>query len=223
MEKIFFEGFFLQASLIFALGAQNIFVLDSGVNKRHPLVVCLVCFICDALLITLGVWGVGSFFSSSFSSKILLGVIGVIFLFHYGISKILQKTDEFTHANSQKNEDIKRSIKTCVLMSVTFSLLNPHAYLDAFLLIGGYATQFSSLDQRLMLGAGASIFSLVWFIFLSLASHIAGPLLREPRIYRYVNQFAGVLLIFLSVKLSRDIWSWINDDIITASTTNLIK
>ena len=39
MNQVFLEGFLLQASLIFALGAQNLFVLESGLKKQHPRVV----------------------------------------------------------------------------------------------------------------------------------------------------------------------------------------
>jgi len=220
MEKFFFEGFFLQASLIFALGAQNIFVLDSGINKKSPITVCFVCFICDSILILLGVWGVGSFFSTSEYSRILLGFIGVVFLLKYGISKILYKEDQTIKKQSSFDQ---RSINKMIVLAITFSLLNPHAYLDAFLLIGGYSAQYTVLSERLTLGAGAAIFSLVWFLFLTLASHIARPILEEPKVFNNVNRFAGCLLIFLSIKLGHDIWGWINEDSVLVGITKIMQ
>ena len=87
MEKIFFEGFSLQASLIFALGAQNIFVLESGLRKTHSLTISLVCFLCDLILIMLGVAGAATIFNLFPSLKFAIGIVGVIFLFIYGFQK----------------------------------------------------------------------------------------------------------------------------------------
>ena len=62
MIEIFIQGFLLQASLILALGAQNIFVLNSGLRKQKHLLVALVSSICDMLLVFIGVLGVATIF-----------------------------------------------------------------------------------------------------------------------------------------------------------------
>ena len=36
-------GFFTGLSLILALGAQNIFVIEQGLKKQHVFLVCLIC------------------------------------------------------------------------------------------------------------------------------------------------------------------------------------
>lgn len=208
MHSLFFEGFFLQASLIFALGAQNIFVLESGLKKQNPLIVSFACFICDLFLIMLGVAGAGTIFSSFSQLKILIGVLGVFFLFQYGISKIFIPQTPF----SENAEDpLKKSIKRSILLSVTFSILNPHAYLDAFILIGGYSTKYAELDERVMIGLGAAIFSLTWFICLSSASSLMKPILSNNRSYKMVTICSGLLLLFMSFKLGQDVYGWITD------------
>jgi L-lysine exporter family protein LysE/ArgO len=45
MLQVFLEGFLLQASLIFALGAQNLFVMESGIRRHYHLTVSFVCFL----------------------------------------------------------------------------------------------------------------------------------------------------------------------------------
>jgi L-lysine exporter family protein LysE/ArgO len=47
-------GFFTGLSLILAIGAQNIFVIEQGLKKQHVFLVCLVCSISDLILIFLG-------------------------------------------------------------------------------------------------------------------------------------------------------------------------
>src|SRR6478736_5021279 len=43
-------GFFLGASLIIAIGAQNAFILRQGLLGRHVFVLCLICALSDAVL-----------------------------------------------------------------------------------------------------------------------------------------------------------------------------
>ena len=49
-------GFFTGLSLILAIGAQNIFVIEQGLKKQYVFLVCLICSISDLLLIFLGIF-----------------------------------------------------------------------------------------------------------------------------------------------------------------------
>lgn len=208
MQGLFLEGLFLQASLIFALGAQNIFVLESGLKKQHPLPVSFVCFFCDLLLIMLGVAGAGTIFSAFSQLKILIGVIGVLFLVRYGLSKIFQRTEILEVDNGDL---LKRTLRRSIILAVTFSILNPHAYLDAFILIGGYSTKYELLSERFFIGFGAACFSLIWFLFLSCASSYMKPLFSNSKSLRIITTTSGLILLFLSFQLGHDVYGWIMD------------
>jgi len=86
----FLQGLLLQASLILAFGAQNIFVLHSGLRRQRHLLVAFVSSLCDTFLIFVGVLGVATFFVKFPVLKTGLGMVGVGFLFYYGILKILE-------------------------------------------------------------------------------------------------------------------------------------
>ena len=49
-------GFLTGLSLILALGAQNIFVIEQGLKKQYVFLVCLICSISDLILICLGIF-----------------------------------------------------------------------------------------------------------------------------------------------------------------------
>ena len=49
-------GFFTGLSLILALGAQNIFVIEQGLKKNYIFIVCLICSLSDLILIFLGIF-----------------------------------------------------------------------------------------------------------------------------------------------------------------------
>ena len=45
--EFLFLGFFTGLSLILALGAQNVFVIEQGLKKQYVFIVCLICSISD--------------------------------------------------------------------------------------------------------------------------------------------------------------------------------
>jgi L-lysine exporter family protein LysE/ArgO len=216
--EIFLEGLLLQASLILALGAQNLFILESGLKKHYPIGVSFVCFFCDLLLITLGVAGAASVFNVYPELKILIGALGAIFLFQYGLSKVLNSDRGFSAADVLGDKSLKKSI----LLAVTFSILNPHAYLDAFVLIGGFSSKYAELNDRLLLGFGAAIFSLLWFLMLSGASTTMKPLLANPKRLRFFMTTAGLCLMYLSGKLGFSVLDWMSEGEMGPKITSLI-
>lgn len=206
MLTTFLQGFFLQASLILALGAQNIFVLNSGLRKQRHLLVALVSSVCDTLLIFVGVLGVATFFIQFPILKISLGIIGVLFLFYYGALKLKEAKNatEFSLTSQQA-----LSVKQVIVASLGFSLLNPHVYLDTVVLIGGYSSKFNLLAERFYFGAGASVFSTIWFFALAFLASLGSQLLKNPKAMRLVSFISGLILLTLSIKLGHDVLSWI--------------
>ena len=85
-------GFFTGLSLILAIGAQNIFVIEQGLKKQHIFLVCFVCSISDLFLIFLGIF-LFHYFIQYFNNTIelIFNILLVIFLidFIYSIMKLL--------------------------------------------------------------------------------------------------------------------------------------
>lgn len=59
----FFSGLMITAGLIVAIGAQNAFVLKQGLIKHNITAIVLTCWLCDVLLISAGVFGIGALLS----------------------------------------------------------------------------------------------------------------------------------------------------------------
>ena len=203
----FWEGFFLQASLIVALGAQNIFVLESGLKKRHHILVAGVCSLCDLALIAIGVGGAATLFVQLPILKILFGAIGVGFLVFYGGKKIAEACK--TTAVSEAADLHIRSIKKTIWWTLGFSLLNPHVYLDTIVLIGGYSTKFDDLAIRFIFGLGAGTLSILWFFTLAIFASVMGRFLKSPNALRAIAAVSGIILLLLAWKLGHDVLVWI--------------
>ncbi|MFY8113336.1 MAG: LysE family transporter, partial [Rhabdaerophilum sp.] len=56
----FVSGFLIGGGLIIAIGAQNAFILRQGIRREHVFPLALICSVSDALLIALGVAGLGA-------------------------------------------------------------------------------------------------------------------------------------------------------------------
>ncbi len=207
MIQVFLEGFLLQASLIMALGAQNLFVLESGMRKQYHLTVSFTCFLCDLTIIMLGVMGAATLFHHFPEFKIVVGIVGIIFLLQYGIGKLRSPKEDVYLSDVIKEKSLRKSI----LSAITFSVLNPHAYLDGIVLIGGYSSKYAELPMRIGVGLGAASCSLVWFLVLSSASGMMMPVFQNPKRMRFMMGTAGLVLIFLSVRLSVDVYGWLQD------------
>ncbi|MBC8044233.1 MAG: amino acid transporter [Rhizobacter sp.] len=205
--EVFLQGFLLQASLILALGAQNLFVLDSGLKRRRHLFVAFVCSVCDIILILLGVLGAASVFLQVPVLKIIFGLLGVGFLVFYGVMKLgesLKPNESLTAASPETT-----TLKQTLLATLGFSLLNPHVYLDTVVLIGGYAAQFPATSERFFFGLGAGSFSTIWFFGLAFLASVFNRLIHNRFAMRLIALVSGAVLLWLAVKLGGDVWVWI--------------
>ena len=82
-------GFFTGLSLILAIGAQNIFVIEQGLKKQHTFLVCLVCTLSDLLLIFSGIL-LFHFFHQYLNLfvELVLNITLIIFLIYFIYSKV---------------------------------------------------------------------------------------------------------------------------------------
>jgi L-lysine exporter family protein LysE/ArgO len=203
MLQIFMQGFLLQASLILALGAQNIFILNSGLRRERHLFAALISSICDTFLVFIGVLGAATFFVQYPLLQKVLGILAVGFLAYYGALKIREFKNGITLPIDRPSAT---SYNQTLLASLGFSLLNPHVYLDTVVLIGGFSSKFSSHLDRFYFGAGASVFSTIWFFALASLASYARLLLKSDAAMRKVSLISGIILIVLSLKLGFELF-----------------
>ena len=72
-------GFLTGLSLILAIGAQNVFVIEQGLKKQHIFLVCMVCAISDLILIFLGIF-LFHYFVGFFNTLVEL-ILNILLLF----------------------------------------------------------------------------------------------------------------------------------------------
>lgn len=190
-------GFFLGGGLIVAIGAQNAFVLRLGLLRQHVFAVCLLCAICDAVLIILGIAGLGSLVSNS---PLLLNIAtygGALFLFVYGVMAFRRA---WSPDAMQMAQQTAMSLGVALSTALAFTFLNPHVYLDTVVLVGSISAQYSG-QARIAFGVGAVSASIVWFFALGYGARLLAPLFAMPRSWQVLDVLIGCVMWTLATSL----------------------
>ena len=188
--EFLFLGFFTGLSLILALGAQNIFVIEQGLKKQYVFIVCLICSISDFILIFLGIF-LFEYFNDLFTKQIelLFNILLFIFLIYFISTKI---RSNYSNINFEiKTETYK--LKNIFLKTLVFTYLNPHVYSDTVFFLGNLSKNFELADKY-SFGLGASISSFIFFFTLGYLSKFTSNYLKSPRIWKIIN---NIIILFM--------------------------
>ncbi|MET8979587.1 LysE/ArgO family amino acid transporter [Streptomyces sp. NPDC004539] len=190
-------GFGTGLSLIVAIGAQNAFVLRQGVRRDAVLPVVAICALSDALLIALGIGGVGALVVAWPGVLTAVGWVGGAFLLGYGalaVRRVVRPQGALA-AEGDTAGSVKRAVLTCLALT----WLNPHVYLDTVFLLGSIAADRGSL--RWTFGFGAAAASLCWFAALGFGARLLSRFLTRPAAWRVLDGFVAATMIVLGVTL----------------------
>ena len=193
----FFSGFSLGLSLILAIGAQNAFVLKQGIKKQHVFLVCTICALSDAVLIFVGVSGFGYVVERYQVIKTAALWGGFVFLSIYGL-RSLYSAFSASHTLTSGDEETRGAAKTA-LLTLAFTWLNPHVYLDTALLLGSVSTKFG--ERAGLFGVGAMCASFAFFFSLGYGARFLAPLFQKPAAWKILEFFVGVTMITLGAML----------------------
>jgi len=193
MEYLLF-GFVTGLSLILAIGAQNIFVIEQGLKKQHVFLVCIVCAISDLILIFLGIF-LFHYFIQYFNSiiELVFNVLLVIFLLHFIYSKI-KNYNSSVILNSEKKNISKLKI---LLKTLGFTYLNPHVYSDTVFFLGNFSKNFL-INEKILFGLGASIASFLFFFLIGYLSKFLSQYAQNQKIWKVINIFIITFMSFLT-------------------------
>ena len=185
-------GFFSGLSLILAIGAQNIFVIEQGLKKQYIFLVCIICSISDLLLIFLGIFlfqYFGNFFNSTI--ELILNILLFIFLAHFIYGKISIQKNKINFNQGIKNI----SLTGIITKTLAFTYLNPHVYSDTVFFLGNFSKNLLVIDKYYF-GIGATIASFLFFFAIGYLSKFFSKYLQSDKIWRKINLF---IIFFMSL------------------------
>ena len=185
-------GFFTGLSLILAIGAQNIFVIEQGLKKQYIFLVCIICSISDLILIFLGIF-LFHYFTQYFNSiiELIFNIALIVFLIHFIYTKIRShnKTINF-------NKDFTNiSALNISFKTLAFTYLNPHVYSDTVFFLGNFSKNFL-LNQKITFGIGAAVASFIFFYIIGYLSKYLSKYAQNQKVWKVINIF---IILFMSL------------------------
>ena len=187
-----FLGFFTGLSLILAIGAQNIFVIEQGLKKQYVFLVCLICSLSDLFLIFLGIF-LFQYFGDLFNPKVelILNILLFVFLGYFIYGKISVQKNKINFNYQIKNI----SLIGIITKTLAFTYLNPHVYSDTVFFLGNFSKNLIMIDKYYF-GIGASIASFLFFFSIGYLSKLLSRHLQSVLIWKKINLF---IVIFMSI------------------------
>ena len=188
-------GFFTGLSLILAIGAQNIFVIEQGLKKQYIFLVCFVCSISDLFLIFIGIFLFHYFFQYFNSTiELIFNILLIFFLIYFIYSKI-----KLYNSKVDFNDEIKNISKFNIfLKTLGFTYLNPHVYSDTVFFLGNFSKNLT-INQKISFGIGASIASFVFFFFIGYLSKYFSQYANNKKVWKTINLFIISFMIFIII------------------------
>ena len=199
-------GFITGLSLILALGAQNIFVIEQGLKTEFVLIVCLICPLSDFLLIFLGIF-IFNYFEEFFTplNELILNILLLLFLLNFIRVKVRSEILKF-NLNITK---AKHSLTTVVSKTLGFTYLNPHVYSDTVFFLGNFSKDFI-FNQKILFGIGASISSFIFFFIIGYMSKFLSNYLKTARVWKIINILIIIFMSTLSYYVLVNIFNFFN-------------
>ncbi len=198
--EFFLLGFFTGLSLILAIGAQNIFVIEQGLKKQYVFLVCIICSLSDFLLIFFGIF-LFHFFHQYFNLfvELTLNVFLIIFLIYFIYSKI-----KSIKRNINFNSEVKETSKVEIFFkTLGFTYLNAHVYSDTVFFLGNFSKNFL-LDEKIYFGIGASIASFIFFFMLGYLSTYFSKYTQNYRVWKFINILIVCFMSLLTIYIIKE-------------------
>jgi L-lysine exporter family protein LysE/ArgO len=194
-------GLLTGLSLIVAIGAQNAFVLRSGIQGGIGIVapIVLVCALSDAVLIFAGVAGIGALIQQAPVALLIVRIVGSAFLIVYGllaVRRIFRPRELDPTAGKPQ-----LTTGTAILTALALTWLNPHVYLDTLILLGSIANH-QGVDARWWWAGGAILASCIWFSALGFGARFLRPFFSRARSWQILDALIAIVMITIGIRIA---------------------
>ncbi len=198
----FIVGFTLGISIIISLGMQNIFLIKQGARQHYAYLSAAICFICDSALIIIGVLGIGQLITHYGKLLFFLHYLTIAFLMCYAILALKRAINPHYKMTMEVQHFNQRSTKrTIMLLALSFSLLNPQAIMETFIIVGGLGSTYVGMEQWFYI-MGVMTSSLIWFYFLvTLTYYLGQRYLKNALAWRLLESVSGVIMLIIALNL----------------------
>jgi L-lysine exporter family protein LysE/ArgO len=197
MLPIFARGVVLGLGLVMPLGPQNAFIFQRASSLErfsYLLPVLFVSILCDAALVLGAILG-GQLLDPLIRWQSLISILGACFLLY--LSWGMWKSASVAAWTDQVRP---LSVGQQVLYTFSVSLLNPHAILDTFFVIGSVSAKYIGLEKHVF-AFGCILVDALWFIGLGVAGFYLRRMKNGDKAVRMTNRISAVIMFIIAVDL----------------------
>ncbi|GGY20284.1 LysE/ArgO family amino acid transporter [Paludibacterium paludis] len=192
--SVMFSAFGLAFAQIVGIGPQNAYVLRQGIARSHVGLIVLVCIVCDIVLMSCGVFGMGGVIAGVPGLVRVLAWGGAGFIFWLGF-KAFRAAFARQHGALSLDGNVERERRAVCRTLLMVTLLNPYALLDTIVLIGGVSSAYGKHNQVSFL-IGSTLASACWFVALGAFAAKLAPWFARPASWRVLDGAIGVVMFF---------------------------
>ena len=194
----FFNGLFLGFGLVAPLGPQNTFILTAASTQKKfisSLPILLTAILCDLFLILTAVFGMNLISQFPILKPFLL-VSGILFLFYISINNWKASNQIISPLIP-----VKIHIAKQILYTLSVSLLNPHALLDAFIVIGSVSSEYLGIEKSAFT-VGCVVIDILWFFSLAAIGCYIGTLKTSLHINKIINRISSIIMAIIATAMT---------------------
>ncbi|PTY77105.1 lysine transporter LysE [Heyndrickxia sporothermodurans] len=190
MLEAILHGILLAFGLILPLGVQNVFVFNQGASQPtflRALPVVITASICDLILITLAVLGVSVIVLTFAWLKMIIFIIGFLFLLYMGW--IIWKSE----GDTNRDQKLHLTLKQQITYAASVSLLNPHAILDTIGVIGTNSLSYNG-NEKWGFTVACILVSCTWFTGLAITGRLLRKIDTTGKFLTIINKISAIII-----------------------------
>jgi L-lysine exporter family protein LysE/ArgO len=129
--------------------------------------------------------------------KPVITLLGVGFLFVMG-------TILFRKSETNLEDDTRQlTIVQQITFTLALALLNPHALLDTFVVIGSVSTAYVGAEKQAF-ALGCIFIDALWFTALSICGFYIKKMNAGPKLIVFLNKASAIIMFYIAIDLLKD-------------------
>ncbi len=200
----FTAGMSLSLSLIVAIGPQNAHLLRMGLHRQHLWLSVMACALADMAMIAVGVTGLAQI--GALPERLYGAMLGaaMLLLCLYGwqaARRFWRSRARTTGGDASTPSPIITTKRQAIGQALVFSWLNPHAWIDTAVLIGGASLAYQA-EERTGFGLGAMTGSVIWFVTLGALVFWLGRRLGRSRLWHWLDGLVAIMMWIIAATIA---------------------
>lgn len=190
----FFQGFTLGLAYVAPIGAQNLFVINTGLTQSVKRVyqTALIVMFFDIALAVACFFGVGAIMDRVPLLKMAILIVGGLALLYMGFQLMRAK-------GSLEKTNVDVPLLKVISTACVVTWFNPQALIDGSLMLGAFKASLPA-DRSAAFILGVCLASAAWWLGLSTLTHLFGAKLSD-RVLREINIVCGAIIFCYGLKL----------------------